>query len=238
MTLSMVTHLPPPPRVGQTNACEDITFARFAKQVVKIIPEQECIPSTVVDVTETPRQSPLDRDSSRQRPPYREAPAQRDSHQGRDPSGQRPPDRETPHQDRPLPLQRPHQDRDPPPPPGQRPPPPRTERPPNRTETFTRTDAGQRPPGQRPPGLRWWAVINHLCPNLIILNFITLNLDVLCFEFVFKSLMELVFCLRASFMENGSAMIEIAWPRSGKWHFFILIRVIYILITLQHFPES
>ena len=21
-------------------------------------------------------------------------------------------------------------------------------------------------------------------------------------------------------MENGSAMIEIAWPRAGKWHFF------------------
>ena len=28
------------------------------------------------------------------------------------------------------------------------------------------------------------------------------------------------FCFRASFMENGSAMIEIAWPRAGKWHFF------------------
>ena len=32
--------------------------------------------------------------------------------------------------------------------------------------------------------------------------------------------MLLVFCYRASFMENGSAMIEIAWPRAGKWHFF------------------
>ena len=21
-------------------------------------------------------------------------------------------------------------------------------------------------------------------------------------------------------MENGSAVIEIAWPRAGKWHFF------------------
>ena len=28
---------PPPPRVGQTNACENITFARFATRVVKIL---------------------------------------------------------------------------------------------------------------------------------------------------------------------------------------------------------
>lgn len=29
-------------------------------------------------------------------------------------------------------------------------------------------------------------------------------------------------------MEPGSAMIEIAWPRSGKWHFFYADHGMYI----------
>ena len=35
VTRSMVAHLPPPPRVGQTDACEHITFARFTTQAIK-----------------------------------------------------------------------------------------------------------------------------------------------------------------------------------------------------------
>ena len=32
----MVTHLPPPSGVGQTDACENITFARYATRAVKM----------------------------------------------------------------------------------------------------------------------------------------------------------------------------------------------------------
>ena len=70
------------------------------------------------------------------------------------------------------------------------------------------------------------------------MNIINLNFGFLYLEFVFKSLMGLVFCLRASFMENGSAMIEIAWPRAGKWHFFYADKGNLCFDYLAAFPRK
>ena len=42
VTWSMVIHLPPPPRVEVTHACENITFARYATRAVKIAKHEHC----------------------------------------------------------------------------------------------------------------------------------------------------------------------------------------------------
>ena len=70
------------------------------------------------------------------------------------------------------------------------------------------------------------------------MNIITLNLGVLCLEFLLKSFDGTGFCFRASFMENGSAMIEIAWPRAGKWHFFYADKGNLCFDYLAAFPRK